>query len=170
MSASSICVRCHRPLRDADSIKAGMGPVCRDKAGRAFCGELFGGTPVLNDVGSLNEVGLVCRRLADGRLACNVPHVVVYHSPSGFDCGYTGSGPAELALNVMHAILPPAREIDGDAPRWRAFQGMSKVVVSGLAERLHQGFKFKFVATMNPSGGRVPIEEIRAWIDEQVSR
>lgn len=131
-----------------------MGAVCYGKASRQDSGSLFNDTPVLNGVGELKDVGLVCRRLADGRLACNVPHVVVRHSPTGFECGYGGSGPAELALNVLHALLPC-----GDLGR-----AYGDVWVSADAERLYMRFMWDFIDRMAEDGGRVPIEDINQWI------
>ena len=36
----------------------------------------------------------------------NLAHRIIWHSPSGFDWGYKGSGPAELALNLLAAADP----------------------------------------------------------------
>jgi len=66
---------------------------------------------------------------------------VYSHSPTGFECGYGGSGPAQLAL----AILLDA----GFGPKW--------------ALRLHQDFKWDFVTAMSRSGGLIPIEAIDNW-------
>lgn len=69
------------------------------------------------------------------------------HSPTGFECGYAGSGPAQLAL----AILMMFTDKDN-------------------ASRLHQNFKFGFLA----DGKYFGVEEfeinvdITAWIKEQV--
>ena len=161
MSASTTCVLCNRPLKDANSIARGMGAVCCGKASRQDSGALLNDTPVLNGVGTLADVGLVCRRLADGRLACNVPHVVVYHSPTGFECGYAGGGPAELALNVLHALMPHRVAPRG---RERGLTVIGDVLVSDEAFRLHQQFKVDFIAPMDVDGGFVPIEDINAWI------
>lgn len=164
MNASTTCVRCHRPLKDAGSIARGMGAVCAATVSRKSSGELLCDSPVLVGVAPLAEVGLVCRRLADGRLACNVPHVVVHHSPTGFDCGYGGSGPAELALNVLHALLPPAGN-HMDQRLSRPFVGLyGDAVVSNDAGRLQQQFKWDFITPMEANGGYVPIEDINAWI------
>ncbi len=38
-------------------------------------------------------------------VSTNVPHLGVHHSPSGFEFGYGGSGPADLALNVCQFYL-----------------------------------------------------------------
>lgn len=153
---SARCVSCGRALSDAGSLLRGMGPVCFGKAAKSDSGALLGDQPVLNDVGTLEEVGLVCRLLENGSLACNVPQVVVHHSPTGFGCGFGGSGAADLALNVLHQLLPPKHDhmdrIYGD------------VVVSNDAARLHQEMKWRFIATMPAAGGRVPIEDMMQWI------
>jgi hypothetical protein len=145
-AVTSSCVRCGRHLKDPGSVLRGMGVVCAGKSGKA-AGEpqLYEDTPVLNDVGALAAVGLVCRRLPDGRVACNLPQVIKHHSPTGFEIGYGGSGPADLALNVLRFLIPM-----DDA--WR----------------LHQVFKWRFISPMSSEGGRVPIEEIRAWLAEKL--
>lgn len=154
------CVRCNRALKDPVSMQVGMGPTCRALASRSDSGRLLNDQPVLNDVQPLREVGLVCRQLEDGRFACNVPQVVVYRSPTGFSWGYRGSGPANLALNVLHLLLPPSGShmdcVYGD------------VVVSNDAARLHQEFKERFIATMPAAGGCVPIEQINEWLAERL--
>lgn len=148
----SHCACCGRALTNEDSVKAGFGPVCGRRQTTADCGELFGGQPVLVGVPPVREVGLVCVRLADWRLACNVPHVVVHHSPDGFECGYGGSGPAELALNVLDALLPVRGGVGASGDAWR----------------LHQDFKRVFIETMPREGGRVPIEDIQQWIAQRL--
>lgn len=167
---SSTCVRCGRALKDPGSVAAGMGPVCAGKASRSDSGALLSDTPVLNDCGTLEEVGLVCRRLEDGRVACNVPHIIKHHSPTGFEIGYGGSGPADLALNVLHLLMPAARGMDsGCRPAIARRVNFGGNWVSGDAERLHQDFKWKFIATMPSNGGRVPIEEIYEWLNSRIA-
>lgn len=157
----SQCACCGRPLTNEDSVRAGFGPVCGRRQATADCGEIFGGQPVLVGVPPVREVGLVCVRLSDGRLSCNVPHVVIHHSPTGFECGYGGSGPAELALNVLHALLP----YNGAGIR-NAF-GLG-IAVSQDAFLLHQDFKRTFIEPMSRDGGRVPIEDIQQWIAQRL--
>jgi len=72
----------------------------------------------------------------------NVEHKKVYHSPDGFEWGYSGSGPAELALNILLYYL------DEEA-----------------AMRLHQNFKAKFIASMPFEGGIINESEIRNFIE-----
>lgn len=80
---------------------------------------------------------------AGGALVAIEQHFVV-HSPDGFEWGYHGSGPAELALNVLALFVPPPE-----------------------AWRLHQEFKRAFVAPMPRRGGILRTTEIIAWIREQ---
>lgn len=54
------------------------------------------------------ESGIILRRddpEAVGGIYTNVPHLVTHHSPSGYEFGYGGSGPADLALNICEIIL-----------------------------------------------------------------
>ena len=75
-------------------------------------------------------------------VATNVPWKTVMHSPDGYEWGYGGSGPADFALNVLlHYRVP-----------------------FDLADRLHQPFKEKFIASLPAEGGRIPGEAIREWI------
>jgi len=132
---------------------------------------------------SLQRHGLIVERRPDGTLAANVELVPLHGT--AFECGYAGSGPADLALAVMHALLPPLLSIDEQAaafgsdtlePRadldalleedqnWSKPVGRDRVHVSNLAQKLHQAFKWDVVAKMDRDGGFVPIELINAWI------
>jgi hypothetical protein len=55
---------------------------------------------------------IILWRDKNGRACVNIPHSIIYHSPCGFEWGYGGSGPADLALNILYAVtggqLPPA--------------------------------------------------------------
>lgn len=131
---------------------------------------------------SLKTLGLLVERDLDGNIRANVPHVR-HHSTSGYECGYAGSGPADLALSVMHALIPPLSEeeeqaqykLEGkafenaiaDPARWSEKIGPDSTRVSTLAYRLHQAFKFDFIAKMDEAGGYIPIADILAWIERQ---
>jgi hypothetical protein len=52
---------------------------------------------------------------------------IVYHSPDGFQWGYGGSGPADAAFSILTDCLEPEK--------------------GGMAWRLHQAFKWEFLAT-----------------------
>lgn len=72
-----------------------------------------------------------------------LPHAIVRHSPDGFEFGYAGSGPAELALNLLACFVDERH-----------------------ADLLHQEFKRRFVASAMP-GVTVSARAIRVWIGTQ---
>lgn len=128
---------------------------------------------------SLATHGLIVERLGNGSLRANVAHVR-YHSTLGVDVGYLGSGPADLALSVLHALLPPPSQeeeraqfdLDDEAlerammdpQRWSETIGVDKVRVSKLALMLHQDFKADVIAKLDADSDFVPIAVIRQWI------
>jgi hypothetical protein len=87
---------------------------------------------------------IVCSMDADGRRTVNIPRRIVRHSPDGFAWGYGGSGPADLALNILSVFI--GRE---------------------AAESLYQDFKWEFIAPMPHKGGTIPHEMILNWVQEK---
>lgn len=69
---------------------------------------------------------------------------VCRHSPDGFEWGYGGSGPADLALSILTDCLGKDR-----------------------ADSLYQDFKFAFVARFQYEGWRITSDVIEAWADAQ---
>jgi len=88
----------------------------------------------------------------------NVSWSVVQHSPDGPEWGYPGSGPGDLALNILNAFFPP--ESDG-YPAVKCHRGKC----SRTAFTLHHEFKFQFIATLPPEGGTIPALTIKVWIE-----
>lgn len=84
----------------------------------------------------------------------------VLHSPTGFNWGYGGSGPADLALAILLDFLQedpaPERLRRGLSPAWQ----------------VHQPFKWVFVAKFPDAGWALPEHFIAAWLAqvEQVAR
>lgn len=105
--------------------------------------------------------GIVLRRVND-TVYTNVPHLVVHHSPDGFEFGYGGSGPADLALNLCEEIL----DLQGyEGERMKCFDGKC----FNLAWRIHQEAKRLFIATIDhDAGGTIEYETIAAWIARKV--
>jgi hypothetical protein len=101
--------------------------------------------------------GVTCRRAPDGTAISSIPQRHVHYAPTGFDWGFGGSGPADLALNVLALFLPLAPDATGVTLR----DGSS---VSEAAWALHQQFKYDLIATLPRSGGHLTAETIRAWI------
>lgn len=153
------CRICNRVLKNPKWAALGIGPICASR--QAIAEARDDEQPLLLNAAVLQDVGLVCERLADGRLACNIPQIFKWHSPTGFECGYGGSGPADLALNVLAILIPNGS--DG-AEGWRIWDGQTVSATAGL---LHQTFKDDFIAGMDRAGGKIAIEDIRAWIAEQ---
>jgi hypothetical protein len=67
------------------------------------------------------------------------------HSPTWFEWGYGGSGPAQLALAILADHL-------GD---------------NATAVRLHQQFKWSVTAKLNRAGWRRSSREIDRWLAER---
>lgn len=87
----------------------------------------------------------------------NVPVTVICHSPSGYEWGYRGSGPSDLALNILNWLVPPGA--DGMEPV-RCWNG----ACSRTAWALHHDFKESFLAGMPREGGEIPGTVVLTWI------
>ena len=113
----------------------------------------------------LREEGLILDRSGPEsgrrRVRTNVPHLVENHSPGGFEFGYGGSGPADLALNATMVVLNRVAseenvELAGEVE-------MEKGAVSRPVFNSYQEFKDYFVAPAPREGARVPWEKLRDW-------
>ena len=91
------------------------------------------------DRGVLAEI-LSCE--PDGRTQ-PLPHVV-RHSPTGFEYGYGGSGPADLALSILCACSDHA-----------------------IASRLYQAFKFERIAPETAASWTMKVGQVREWLEHQ---
>lgn len=155
----SRCGRCNRVLKNPDCIELGFGKICyRKMTGKAFPGKKS--VPTGSKIGirsrtangkktkvtaaPLFATDIVCRRADDGTANVNVPHRIVDHSPAGFEWGYGGSGPAELALNIL-----------------------SLFVGEEAAYPHHQEFKRAFIEAMPEAGGTIKKEAVEEWLRER---
>jgi hypothetical protein len=137
-----------------------MGPICRgNRKGetvavteeREFDDEYLTGHPP-------SKCGYLWQRGPAGRVLTNVPHRVVSHSPSGFEFGFGGSGPADLALNVLEDFFS---RHGYTGPRTECYDGSCFAV----AWTLHQDFKATWIAGCDQEeGGGVSFEDIRTWL------
>jgi len=81
----------------------------------------------------------------DGAVLSPAPSQQLYnHSPDGFQWGYEGSGPAQLALALL-------LDATGDPE---------------LSVRLHQDFKRDFVARWDERW-EITTEQIRSWVNKR---
>lgn len=143
----TICRKCHRRLTDPQSQARGFGPVCWQKSMRDD-GIHHEGTNInlmQDDPNYPDDVFF--QRLLDGNIETNVKPVQLHHSPSGFNWGYGGSGPADLALNIL------LRFTDKET-----------------AWRHHQDFKWEFIAKIQDQGARIKGETIKRWLTERQAK
>lgn len=69
----------------------------------------------------------------------------VHHSPDGYEWGYGGSGPSDLALNLL---------------LWRTGE-------TRFADAHAQDLKREFLVGLPREGGIIGLSELDAWIDER---
>jgi len=169
VSRVSYCSRCKKPLSNPISVNAGMGPVCRGHRGDDMdntCKRDKFSDGEIDDFISLRQA-LVLGRSSDdrdevGTCLTNVPHLVVHHSPNGFEFGYGGSGPADLALNVCQFYLV-STGYRGE--KTECFDG----ICFSLAFILHQEFKRAFIECAPHQGITIPWVEIEHWFEEHIT-
>lgn len=107
------------------------------------------------------EDGVVLLRGEEGEAYTNVPRVVVRHSPDGFEWGYGGSRPSDLALNLVEHILQSLN-----------FRGMRIQTQWGscfiLSANLYQDFKEEFILTANHEGDILPWDTVVNWVQHHI--
>lgn len=156
------CRCCGKELTDPSSVALGIGPVCRaaELVREAAQDDLFLAPipcePVTHD--------FVLFRDEAGEPQTNVPRTVIHHSPTGFNWGYAGSGPADLALNILNAVFPPTCGDKGALPCYRG-------ICSAVAWDLHQDFKRAFLSASIPvEGGVIKSADVRAWVEKEIQK
>jgi len=98
------------------------------------------------------------RRLLDPK-----PSQMLYnHSPDGFEWGYAGSGPAQLALAILLDACRRGPFPIGDlthSMNWTAKGPAGKVALIH-----YQSFKFSVIAMFERDGFRLPLSEVREFL------
>lgn len=160
------CCVCGQRLKDPRSVATGMGRICAHRVqGNSHHRHAIDPSRDAFLMVPLQE-GIVLKREPSESyggyvIKTNVPHLVVHHSPTGFEFGYAGSGPADLALNIVEALLNRL-----------GFQGHRSTCFDGscfsLAYRLHQSFKVKFIASAPREGTVIPYPLVEAWLLERI--
>jgi hypothetical protein len=79
-----------------------------------------------------------------------------YHSPDGFQIGYGGSGPADLAYSIVMDYLLRSRKCDAQN-------------VAGKTEFLHQDFKRDFVAVAKEHL-QINSDYIGEWVEAEIEK
>lgn len=162
------CSVCNRGLKNPVAIAKGIGPKCEKKLGfaKGIAQDEADGLQRPLAVAMQTDVR-VWRETEQGAVHVNVPRCAIWHSPTGFECGYAGSGPADLALNILNAFVPPRAEKpsnnwedDREDDPLPCFRG----VTSRFAARHHQEFKRDFIQGMDRMGGKLEARRILEWI------
>ena len=161
------CAICNRELTNPESVRLEIGPICRarldDQAQQGHAEDDFKVMLSLYDYPLDEEVR--CIRHEDGVKATNVPHIVTRHSPTGYEWGYGGSGPAELALNICEYYVRVLRNEGVDIGKAHNFR---EGVAHDMALKVYQEFKATFIAGMPHSGGAIKANYIMSWIKERI--
>lgn len=102
------CRKCNRPLKSPKAIANGIGPVCARKE-QAEAKTTENHDMIIRPWDG--SAPLWAKRLNPGsgttsQIETNIPFVHREKSPTGYNWGYAGSGPACLAQNVLEAIFP----------------------------------------------------------------
>ena len=126
------------------------------------------------------RMDIACRRDPDGTRHFNIRQAIVHHSPTGMEWGHGGSGPADLALNVLALFVPcpqaPSPDLPGDEDaatwaRWEAaVAGDDRVelrdgsyVAAAVWDHYHD-FKAEVIAALPEEGGTIAGDDVRAWL------
>lgn len=111
----------------------------------------------------MNDTLISGQRAADGRALVWVngdrplPHVV-HHSPTGFEWGYGGSGPADLALSILALVIGEEQETV------RIFEGRT---CGARAWQLHQSFKREVVAGLEHDAWSLSVGQVKQWLTDR---
>jgi len=151
----TICRRCNRPLKREPYRSLGIGKICaakedRDTKMRQNDGDsdeivsYDGGdffierlaSPTINERGNLEIMKHSC-----SGIRTNVKRSIYRHSPTGFNFGYGGSGPADFALNLLLMVTDNA-----------------------TANRLYQEFKWDFVGAGENDRLVIKRPEVDNWL------
>lgn len=88
----------------------------------------------------------------------DLPHI--QHHSNEFNWGYGGSGPADLALNLLEYTA----RLTGEKPSVDVWKGR----VTWLAWQLHQDFKWQVVAHWQENTWHITAAEIYDWMQAQL--
>jgi len=86
-----------------------------------------------------------------------LPHVV-FHSPDGFEWGYPGSGPADLALAILTDFFG---EDPKEVKTYARLGGGAGTPSSAF--HFHQQFKDHFISGLPKHSWRITEEQIKQW-------
>lgn len=160
--AMTKCRRCKRTLTDPASISAGIGPYCAKMEALALEAKRAPKAAILDPFDSF-RMDITMRRDKEGLPIFNIEQVHRHHSPTGMEYGYGGSGPADLALNILARFSIAVGRLDDVKLNDGSY-------VTAQAWNLHQQFKREFIENA-PYRGITAItgERIRTWLTQNTT-
>lgn len=124
----------HTPVRE---LRANV-----PESGTIYLRRIPAALPAVAD--ALGELGHTVVVLAPtGAAPFLLPRPIVWHSPTGFEWGYWGSGPADLAANLLAYFTKDIREA------WRLHQRFKQTVIGGIDRE---------------TGGTIPFGLVIGWL------
>jgi len=161
------CQVCGRTLKDPISIKIGIGPVCLskkrvtvkrsnnkiDEENAGISPPQFHGFVMPEDLEKVNPAKVYAAirdedentiTVSDEKGTRPLRHIV-YHSPTGMEWGYGGSGPSDLARSIL-----------------ADFAGVK------VADTFYQDFKWDFIAKQPEKGFQISGQEILNWLKRRI--
>src|SRR5687768_14715329 len=114
----------------------------------------------MNDL-SENLDKFIMTRDSDGTTVVNIPRGIRHHNTGWtHEWGYVGSGPADLALNILQYTLTQQGYTGPTAKAW------DKQEYFVAAWRMHQEFKSRVIAIMPREGGIIYVNSVEAFIKQ----
>lgn len=165
-------MECNKPIWVRESVERGVGPICAGK----LAGKIFGEKDTEDDnvydlpFDNITKDIIFERRgnRMDGSSTrhFNIFQSIKHHSPTGFEWGYAGSGPADFALNIVELFLRTEfNKIPKD--RNKMWNG-TKVCDETLP--LYQHFKTEFILPAPEKGTTIKGDDIRKWIKTHLKK
>lgn len=108
---------------------------------------------------------------------------IIHHSPTGFEFGYNGSGPADLALSILAdhfsesakvklQLKSPWQDcphcIDGEYPTTHQLcftcHGEGSLLIDTKTLKLYQSFKEDWITNLNQNHHSIDSNQIDRWV------
>ena len=110
--------------------------------------------------GRRTEHGTVVERVDELGERSTFPQRVVYHSPTGFEWGYGGSGPSDLALNIL-------ADVAGFEGTWRYDRDRQEDLEPEWVWGLHNAMKFDLIASQPQHQLLLSRIEVERWLEQK---
>lgn len=92
-------------------------------------------------------------------LKTNLQHRIKHHSPTGFNVGYGGSGPADFALNIVNKRLEMLHYRGK-----KTYDTWNQAWMYRDAWDIYQDFKREFLVQADPLQGRISWSDVDTFL------